>query len=346
MNVTPAINGIRRAALWAALTVIILLVLFSIYGAFLGADTARQFFNSLPLAVYWITFGLLLITAIGAFPRLLRVPSLLLIHIGCVLILAGGLWGSQPAHRIRKTLLGIDKIPRGQLAVYEGKTENRVVLDDAGEVAELPFSVRLSDFRIEYYEPGTLQIETGDGVGFRIPAKEGQEFFLGDDYGSVTIVKTYRNFKITIDGNARTAVDTPGAAENPAVEVLLKGPDGQTTTKYVFERFAGHAAPGDRFQLSYYLTIRDYISEIEVIKDGQPVARKTIEVNHPLHFAGYGFYQHDWDKEAGQYTVLQVVSLSGLNCVYAGYAALCAGLFWHLWIRKLLRKTAVAHNAH
>ena len=46
-------NQFKRALLWAALIAVILLALLSIYGAFLGAERARAFFNSLPLAVYW-----------------------------------------------------------------------------------------------------------------------------------------------------------------------------------------------------------------------------------------------------------------------------------------------------
>ena len=51
----------KRGVLWAALIAIVLLVLLSIYGAFLGAERAQAFFNTLPLAVYWFALIALLV---------------------------------------------------------------------------------------------------------------------------------------------------------------------------------------------------------------------------------------------------------------------------------------------
>ena len=95
--------------MWAALALIILLIFLSIYGAFLGSDQARNFFNSFPLIVYWLALALLLIIGVAAFRRLLRIPSLLLIHCGCILILAGAIWGSEAGHNLQRQILGIDK---------------------------------------------------------------------------------------------------------------------------------------------------------------------------------------------------------------------------------------------
>jgi hypothetical protein len=55
---------------------IILLLFLSIYGAFIGAERAKAFFNSVPLAVYWIVLILLLEIGIALFPRLVRKPAL------------------------------------------------------------------------------------------------------------------------------------------------------------------------------------------------------------------------------------------------------------------------------
>jgi len=63
-----------------------------------------------------------------------------------------------------------------------------------------------------------------------------------------------------------------------------------------------------------------------------------VKVNHPLHYGGYYFYQHSYDAQDGQYSVLMVVSDSGLAFVYAGYAALCVGVVWNFWLRDIFRK--------
>ena len=83
--------------------------------------------------------------------------------------------------------------------------------------------------------------------------------------------------------------------------------------------------------------IRDYFSELVVISGGKQVAAKVIEVNDPLHWGGYHFYQADYDKQEGRYTVLLVTSDSGWwwgklpGLVPLGFALLVAATFWRFW---------------
>jgi hypothetical protein len=326
-------NRIKRDVLWSALFLIVLLAILSVFGAFLGAERAKQFFNSIPLAVYWLAFATLLIAGIALFHRLLRIRGLFLIHIGCVLVLTGGIFGSQAGLKIQDALFGTDTIHTGKMLIYEGTIENTVATEDDSE-KKLPFAVKLVDFRLEHYQPGELLIQTRDGVGFKVPAQPGLQYNLGDDFGSVEIVRQFENFKLIFEGDNQIAIDDPNTGPNPALELQLKKPDGSENTKYVFERFAGHVRPQDSLAFAYRRMIRDYISDLEVIKDDKVVARKSIEVNKPLHFGGYLFYQQDYDK-AGQYTVLKVASDSGLGIVYLGYILLCAGIFWHFWLRQV-----------
>jgi len=200
---------------------------------------------------------------------------------------------------------------------------------------KLPFIIRLKDFRVEYYKPAYLHIQSRDGQRWRIPVKANTEFLLGSDFGTVTVVRVFENFKITIDGDKRTAYDDSLPGCNPALEVQIKHPDGTVRTQYAFEHSPGHIHTEDKFLLRYQRTIREYISELEVIENNKVVAEKNIEVNHPLHFGGYHFYQHSYDARAGRYTVLMVVSDSGLSVVYAGFVILCIGVFWQLWLRRL-----------
>ena len=120
---------VKRAVLWAALIAIVLLVVLSIYGAFLGAERARAFFNSLPLAVYWFALIALLVAGFIAFRRLLQTPSLLLMHLGSILVLLGALWGSNGGHALAKRVFGVDKIPEGQMGILEQTQENRVTVE-------------------------------------------------------------------------------------------------------------------------------------------------------------------------------------------------------------------------
>lgn len=328
----------RNAVMWAGLALIVVLIFLSIYGAFIGAERAQKLFNTLPAAIYWSAFILILAAGFAVFRRLVRIASLSLIHCGCILVLAGGMWGSEAGHKMQSQLFGIDKIRTGQMAVYEGESENRVAVKEGEQIKELPFSIRLNNFRLEHYKPEYLDIQSRNDKAWKAPVEIGTEFSLGEDIGTITILRVFENFKIRIDGEERKITDDPNSGYNPALEVQIKRPASGTETIYVFERFPGHTHPEDALMLNYRRVISDYISELEIIKDGKVMAEKSIEVNHPLYFGGYHFYQHSYDAEAGQYTVLMVASDTGLGLVYAGYIMLCVGVFWKLWITNIFRR--------
>lgn len=82
------------------------------------------------------------------------------------------------------------------------------------------------------------------------------------------------------------------------------------------------------------MQVKDYVSKVDVIKDGKVVKSADIEVNRPLSFGGFCFYQYGCD-EKGSYTVLQVMPDSGTHVLFAGFGFLFFGLVWHLWFVKL-----------
>jgi len=328
-------NKLRHSVLWGGIVLIILLVFLSLYSAFLGSDGAHILFNSLPLSVYWSVLSLMLIIGIVIFRRLVRVPQLLLIHLGCLLVLVGAMSGSDIGGRLQKKLFGIDKIRMGQMLLYRSQESNKVKVAGKDKIQELPFSIRLNDFRIYYYEPRYLHIQTNDGNKWKFAAELNTEFDLGDEFGSVIILRQFRNFKITPAGEV---TDSNGPGCNPALEVQIKYPDGNTVTRYVFESFGGHRHPEDEFLLSWRGVVRDYVSSLSIVKNGETVLEKDVEVNSPLHYGGYYFYQHSYDSQAGQYSILMVTSDTGLSLVYIGYLMLCVGVIWHFWLRYLFRK--------
>ncbi len=330
-------KNFRRIVIWAALILIILLIFLSIYGAFLGSERAKGFFNSLPLSIYWLVLTLLLVTGLAVFHRLVCVPGLLLMHSGCIFVLVGFMWGSQAGHKLQKQVFGIDKIPSGTMTILKGQSQNLVTLENSSRIKELPFHIELKDFRLEHYKPAHLYVQALTGQSWKFPVETGTEFHLGDDFGTITILRTFENFKIIIDEDNRTAIDSPEPGYNAALQVQFRFPDGSVKESYVFERFPGHAHPDDKFILNYRRIIRDYISDLKIISNGQTLAEKSIEVNHPLHFGGYHFYQHSYDDKAGEYSVLLVCSDSGLNLIYAGYLLLGCGAFWHFWLRHIFK---------
>jgi hypothetical protein len=231
-------SKVHKTMMTTVLILIIALILCSIFGAFLGSARAQVLFSSLPFTVLWIVLVILLIVGLAIFKTLRGNYGLLLAHLGCILVLAGAMYGSQTGHKLFET----DKICRGQMAIEKGRETSYVLSSLNGQISQLPFLIRLNDFKIEYYQS--------------------------------------------------------------------QHPD----------------------------TVRDYISDVSVIQHGRPVACKIIEVNHPLHYGGYYFYQQSYDTQDGQYTILSVVSDSGLSIVYSGYLMLGVGVFWHFWLRHLARR--------
>lgn len=65
---------------------------------------------------------------------------------------------------------------------------------------------------------------------------------------------------------------------------------------------AGISLRLDKFQTDYYPSgaVKDWKSTLTVLEDGQEIRAQTIEVNHPLSFRGFMFYQsqygYDWEN--------------------------------------------------
>ncbi|MCK4591649.1 MAG: cytochrome c biogenesis protein ResB [Candidatus Latescibacteria bacterium] len=97
------------------------------------------------------------------------------------------------------------------------------------------------------------------------------------------------------------------------------------------------------FIIEYYSddpssAIKDYKSKLKVIDRGQIAAVKTVEVNDPLRYGGYTFYQHGYDDNNSRYTVLQVVKDPGVPSVYAGFILLMVGLIFVSVVNPLITK--------
>jgi hypothetical protein len=336
----------NRDIMWIVLLAIGLLTILSVLGAFCGAWKAKLIFNSIPLVVYWYGFAILIIVGFVKFPQLFYKPGLFMVHAGCLLVIGGGMWGSEAGHLLQKRFLGIQKIPSGFLVISEGNSEKHIFTEDFKQVlGELPFSIKLNDFRLEYYDANEnsvprLYIQTKEGDRLQLVARSGEEISLGPDRGRLKVTRSFRNFKIAIENGKKVVKDEKGGEDNPAVEVEIETSDGNSYTRYIFERFADFNHAKNDLQLKYMsqnpLVVRDYFSDIVVVKNGKEVADTTIEVNHPLHYGGYHFYQHSYDSERGKYTILSVTSDSGLYAVYVGYWLLCLGVLWQLWFKHIV----------
>jgi len=145
----------RRMLLWGALTGMLLMTALSVAGAFMGSRPAGLLFNSPPLAVIWSALILLLIAALVELPAILRRGGLLAMHAGVLFVIAGAMWGSHAGHRLQAALLGVDKVPDGQMFLQKGRAEDEVLVEtpysDVGWMRRLPFAVKLERVSLEHY---------------------------------------------------------------------------------------------------------------------------------------------------------------------------------------------------
>ncbi|MFH1577929.1 MAG: cytochrome c biogenesis protein ResB, partial [Candidatus Omnitrophota bacterium] len=84
--------------------------------------------------------------------------------------------------------------------------------------------------------------------------------------------------------------------------------------------------------------IKDFKSRLRVIEDEEVILTKTIEVNHPLKFRGYTFYQSSYDPEQLNWTGLQVVKDPGVALVYLGFILLNIGIILVFYTKAGLRQ--------
>ena len=241
---------------------------------------------------------------------------------------------------MQKKLLGIDKVPFGYMMIYEQTSKDSIADEDDNVLVRLPFSIYLEDFRIEYYKSRSyLQVEDNNGNRRQIPDEAGQE--LGLNETKIKILRVFRNFKIEITEGKKVVTDSAEPGINPAIKINIELSDGSSKQQYIFAKFHQDTYSDAGLKFTYVsqlqASVKDYFSDLILLEGKKQISKKTIEVNHPLHYGGYHFYQHSYDPEKGQYTILTVYSDSGLNLVYAGYLMLCSGALWHFWFRHFLK---------
>jgi hypothetical protein len=340
-------KALKKILMLLALAFLVLLVFLSIYSTFIGAKRAQQFFNTLPLTVYWIAFAVLLFVGIASFKRLLHRPFLFMIHAGVVVILSGSIWSSEGGHRLANKYSNIKKTQSGYMALFQNTPDDRVMIADMRtQAGTLPFKLNLLSFWIEYYRSGPPIVtginSSGKPFTFELTDEFPQAFDVEDDT-KLVVQQQFYNFKLDIKGSQTEPVDQKGFGENPAVGIEIQTSLGSTNHGYLFEKFPAMNSVGSEYNLRYsagqITGISDFKSYVQVFpkEGGKPLAVAIVEVNKPLEFGGYHFYQHSYEPENLRYTVLAVVSDSGLFSVYLGFWMLGIGVAGLFWIKPIIR---------
>ena len=143
------------------------------------------------------------------------------------------------------------------MMIDKGAAENQILSKEGKVLGQLPFSLQLKDFRIEYYAgKSELKVESGKGGKWEIPAEADREMVFDGTGKKIKIVRVFENFKIDISGSQKTAYDKKGAGSNPAVEIEITEPETGKKTQYVFEKFPQADFDSDGLKFIYQVPQR------------------------------------------------------------------------------------------
>ena len=318
---------LRRLGAAVGAVTLVALATLSILGAFLGSGGAGWMFSSWPAACLWVLLAVLTAAALA---------------------LASGLIGSDKAHAIAGSLLGVGKASGGYLAIGRGEQSDVLLERDlATQAGKLPFAMRLRQLRIEHYPPKDDRwVLLVRATGYRRQPLEtpsqvltwqvGQAINLPFCDATLTILK-YTPFtqyrppaKVADALHPAMRVELRGGGVRREVLLLPTEDDPQAGVSVT--QTLGLPGEVGVYLLPPVQRVKDYASQVEVLEGGRVVASGEIRVNHPLHYGGYHLYQHACDEEGGLFTILAAVSDWGLIPSAAGGVLLCAGAFGACWV--------------
>ena len=272
-----------------------------------------------------------------------RAIGSILTHISLLLILAGGVvravWGE-----------------RGNISFREGETSHQFVVD--GVPRNLPFKIHLAKFEIETYRHSPAEGEGSHEIlaqrlqviwpqkqqEWLIPIELNKEEVLApegetpspDNSYKLTILRFEPSF--VVDRSTHEITSRTDEPKNPAILVEVVG-NSRTNSQWLFAlhpEFDMHNTDQQandlkmRYQIQVNTppspTIKDYKSTLKILEGDIVVKEKTIEVNSPLSYKGYTFYQTGYNPNDPKWTSLQVVRDPGVPVVYAGFLLMLVGL--------------------
>jgi len=329
-----------RLAIWLLSTI----AFFSLIGTFIPQSTI---YSSWWFILLLVLFSLNLIVCIlNRFALKNRSWGSFVSHLSILIILCGALIGILFG---QKDLLKISKGQEVSSFMSRGKKVN------------LGFSLRLNEFiynenidakeRLLVYrntkaEKGVCDVHnkplaTKESEGFlaEVPINPGIEQDIGNTGYQIKVLRYLPDF--VMDTSTKQVLSRSASPNNPALQVELKDSRGGVKTAWLFARFPDiHQEVSADFRIFYHWAPRrpkDFISKVTILKDGKEILSRDIQVNAPLNFAGYNFFQTSYDSQDLSWTGLQVVKDPGVPVIYAGFVLLIVGLVMIFYVGPLFK---------
>ncbi|OHB70844.1 MAG: hypothetical protein A2W23_04925 [Planctomycetes bacterium RBG_16_43_13] len=147
------------------------------------------------------------------------------------------------------------------------------------------------------------------------------------------------------DANAPTLVyvyDSPhSTASTPSLDLEITSQNG--TKNVSLQKDPRHPLYLDNGRIVLVLDkkdddVKDYRSVLSVWNEEKEVKKETIEVNAPLEYDGYLFYQSNYNPKNLNYSGILVVKDPGLWLVWVGFGMLSLGVIYVFYIRPYILK--------
>ena len=254
-------------------------------------------------------------------------------HLGLFLIVAGGAFGSGD-------------FKRGMI-VFRQSQSSAEARDERGARVELPFTLTLKDFAVEYFPAETALFEKGPGADppmlvYSAVAAAGQVSRLGE--WEVTV----EEFLSSAEEDGRggfigfSAGGGVAAARVRALNTASKEAAAGWISARGAERAPRHLMLDSRSViLLKHGSPRQFRSVLRAeFEDGSVIDGITLEVNKPYQLAGWQLYQAGYNQSAGQgadISAVEAVRDPWLVVVYIGIFMLMAGTLELLRRRTLFQ---------
>ena len=256
-----------------------------------------------------------------------RTFGFILVHLSLALLIAGGL--TSATMRIK-----------GDITLNEG--QSAASFTHHGKTIPLGFELRLKDFELQYYEneleklviamPGQAKPSE-----FRF-RKNVWTLIPGSDY-QFRVENFVPDFRF--DMASRTAFSASQEPNNPSILVHVKGKD-EDYTEWVFAKFSDFHMTKERpIGLGYFWVQKvpkAFISHVEILEKGIVVKEQSIEVNHPLRYKGFSFYQSTYDSIDGEWSGLAVVKDPGTAVIFTSIIMIMIGLIQNIYFHPTRKK--------
>jgi len=329
-----------KLAIW----LLSIIAFFSLVGTFIPQSTV---YSSWWFVLLLVLFSLnLTVCLLNRFSLRHRTLGSFLAHSSILIILSGA-------------LIGILFGQKDYLKIGKGQEVDSFIC--RGEKVSLGFSIRLNDFiynenidpkeKLLVYKriksekgvcdmPDALGGKKTQGLLAQMPVNLGIEQVIGNTGYKIKAIRYVSDF--VMDTSTKVVSSRSARPDNPAIEVELKDPKGGIKNIWVFARFPDmHQQASGDFQILYNWAPRrpkDFISKVTILKAGKEILSRDIQVNAPLNFAGYNFFQSSYDSQDLSWTGLQVVKDPGVPVIYSGFVLLILGLVMIFYVSPLTRR--------